>query len=121
MGDYTQLFAYRKAHALAMEIFHVSKAFPYEERFSLTDQIRRSSRSVCASLAESYRKKSYKAHFLLKLTEAATENTETEVWLTFSRDCNYLTEDIFLEMKNKNDEVGKLLWYMVNNVEKFLK
>ena len=90
MGDFKDLIVYQKAYQLAMEIFHISKKFPAEEKYSLTDQIRRSSRSVCSNLAEAYRRRKYKAHFLSKLTDCESENSETEVWLDFSRDCQYI-------------------------------
>jgi four helix bundle protein len=83
MGDYKDLLAFKKAYSLAMEIFEISKTFPREEQYSLTDQIRRSSRSVCTNIGEAYRKKRYPAHFISKLSDAETENTETEIWLLF--------------------------------------
>jgi four helix bundle protein len=108
MGNYKDLLAYQKAYALAMKIFHMSKRFPPEEKFSLTDQIRKSSRSVCANLAESYKRKRYKDYFISKLNDAETENTETEVWLSFSLDCNYINDKEYKELIFLNDEVGKL-------------
>jgi len=81
MGHYKELLAYKKAYELAMKIFYISKRFPSEERYSLTDQIRRSSRSVCTNLAEAYRRRKYKDYFISKLNDSETENTETEVWL----------------------------------------
>ena len=120
MSDFKELLAYKKAYELAMKIFFTSKSFPSEEKFSLTDQIRRSSRSVCTNIAESYRRKKYKDYFVLKLNDSATENTETEVWLRFAFDCEYINQTLFQEMLFKNDEVGKLLWYMINNSERFL-
>lgn len=88
--DFTELFAYQKAFKLAMEIFQLSKTFPKAEKYSLTDKIRRSSRSVCASIAESYRKRKYPAHFISKLSDADMENSETHVWLDFAFECEYL-------------------------------
>ena len=79
MGDYKDLIVYQKAYTLAMDIFHVTKSFPQEEKYSLTDQLRRSARSVCTNLAEAYRRRKYKAHFVSKLTDCETENTEAEV------------------------------------------
>lgn len=113
------LFPYPKAFSLAMEIFEISNRFPMEERFSLTDQIRRSSRSVCSNLAESYRKRKYPAHFVSKLTDSDLENSETEVWLQFSNSCHYITGEELYSLKLKNEEVGKLLRYMIKNPEKF--
>jgi four helix bundle protein len=121
MGSFRDLIVYQKAFALAMEIFEISKRFPKEERFSLTDQIRRSSRSVCSNLAESYRKRSYPAHFLSKLTDSDMENTETDVWLEFSYACKYITEEESVSLKEENIEVGKILGYMIQNPGKYCK
>lgn len=90
--DYKELLAYKKAFTLAMEIFHVSKSFPKEETYSLTDQIRRSSRSVCSNMAEAYRKRRYVNHFISKLTDCDRENSETSTWLDFVIECNYITK-----------------------------
>jgi four helix bundle protein len=88
MGSYKDLMAYKKGYQLAMEIFFLSKKFPVEERFSLTDQIRRSSRSVCTNLAEACRRRRYKSYLLSKLNDSQTENTENQVWLDFALSCN---------------------------------
>jgi len=120
MGDYKDLIVYQKAYQLAMDIFEESKKFPSEEKFSLTNQIRRSSRSVCANLAEAYRKRRYEAHFVSKLSDSETENTETEVWLNFSKDCKYLPEEKYSNFLLRNSEVGKMLWNMINNPDKFM-
>ena len=120
MGTYKDLLAFKKGYELAMEIFHITKKFPAEEKFSLTDQIRRSSRSVCTNLAESYRRKRYKEYFISKLSDSETENTETQVWLDFSYDCGYINKNVYSKLSSKNDEVGKLIWYMINNPDKFM-
>jgi len=119
MGYYKDLLAYKKAYELAMKIFVITKRFPAEEKYSLTDQMRRSSRSVCTNVAEAFRRKRYKDYFLNKLNDAETENTETEVWLDFSRDCKYITPDEHSELTSLNTEVGKLIAYMLNNPDKF--
>ena len=119
MGYYKDLLAYKKAYELAMEIFGLSLKFPPEEKYSLTDQIRRSSRSVCANLAEAYSRKRYKDYFISKLNDAETENAETQVWFDFAKNCKYISEEKHKELTTKNDEVGKLLWYMINNPDKF--
>jgi four helix bundle protein len=119
MGDYNDLIAYQKAYKLALDIFQVTKKFPAEEKYSLTDQIRRSSRSVCANFVEAYRRRKYKSYFLSKLNDSETENTETQVWLDFSKDFNYITIDEYNDFKSRNNEVGKLIWYMVQNPDKF--
>lgn len=117
--DFKELIVYKKAFQLAMEIFELSKSFPKEEKYSLTDQIRRSSRSVCANLAESYRKRLYIKNFISKLTDSDAENSETIVWLDFAIACNYLTKEIHEKMVQEAAEIGKLLNYMIQNPEKF--
>lgn len=102
-----------------MEIFHISKTFPKEERYSLTDQIRRSSRSVCICLGEAYRKKRYLAHFLAKVTDLDMENSETLGWLDFAVACAYITTETYNSLKGKNEEVGRLLGHMIANPDKY--
>lgn len=116
---YKELKAYQKAFELAMKIFETSKSFPKEERYSLTDQIRRSSRSVCANIAEGYRKRLYKKHFIAKLSDADMENSETSVWLDFALACKYINIESHKELVDQSIEVGKLLGYMLQNPEKF--
>ena len=116
---YQDLLAYKKGFEVAMEIFEVSKSFPKEETYSLTDQIRRSSRSVCANIAESYRKRVYPKHFHSKLTDSDAENSETQTWLEFAFACKYINENTFKELTEKNKEVGKLINYMLLNPAKF--
>lgn len=82
--SYKTLIGYQKAFALAMKVFRTTKRFPKEEMFGLTDQMRRSSRSVCSNIGEGYRKRKYAAHFVSKMTDADMENTETQVWLDFA-------------------------------------
>ncbi len=120
MSSYKNLLAYKKAFALAIKIFTITKNFPSEERFSLIDQIRRSSRSVCANLAEADNRRRYRDYFISKLNDCIAENAETEVWLDFSLEFNYLSPTEHVELISLNAEVGKLLWYMINNPEKFL-
>jgi four helix bundle protein len=115
------LIVYQKSFGLAMMIFEISKSFPREEKYSLTDQIRRSSRAVCANLAEAYCKRRYEAHFISKLSDSDMENTETQVWLNFALNCNYLSADFCLELKDISQEVGKLINYMMHNPEKFTR
>jgi four helix bundle protein len=117
--DYKDLIAYQKSFKLAMEIFELSKRFPVEEKYSLTDQIRRSSRSVCANMAEAYRKRRYVNHFISKLTDCDGENSETNVWLDFALECNYISEQDFTLLTSKTIEIGKLINYMINNPDKF--
>lgn len=117
--DFKELLAYKKSFQLAMEIFEISKSFPSEEKYSLTDQIRRSSRSVSANISESYRKRRYVNHFISKLTDSDAENSETNVWLEFSLQCNYINKDTYDNLNNKSLEIGKLINYMINNPNKF--
>lgn len=117
--DFKELLAYKKSFELAMEIFEISKSFPKEEKYSLTDQIRRSSRSVAANIAESYRKRRYTNHFISKLTDSDAENSETYTWLEFSMKCKYINQETFEKLNIKNLEIGKLINYMINNPNKF--
>ncbi len=121
MGLYTDLMAYRKGYELAMKVFHITMKFPKEEKYSLIDQIRRSSRSVCANIAEAYRRRKYTNYFISKLSDADTENAETQVWIDFSFDCKYITQEEYNLLTNLNNETGKLIWYMLNYQEKFQK
>lgn len=116
---FQELFAYKKSFALAMKIFEATKSFPKEEKYSLTDQIRRSSRSVSANIAEAYRKRIYPKHFISKLTDSDAENSETQVWLEFSFKCNYISNEIFVELTNESEEIGRLINYMIKNPDKF--
>jgi four helix bundle protein len=116
---FKDLLVYKKAFQLACTIFETTLKFPKEEKYSLTDQIRRSSRSVCANLAEAYRKRNYPKHYLLKLTDCQGENSETLVWLDFSFKCHYIMEEEYICLVDLNNEVGKLIAYMMNNPDKF--
>lgn len=117
--DFKKLIAYQKSFDLAMSIFEVSKSFPKEERYSLTDQIRRSSRSVSANIAEAYRKRRYPKHFISKLTDADGENSETNTWLDFALACNYINNEDYTKFSSEGMEIGKLINYMINNPDKF--
>jgi four helix bundle protein len=117
--DFKKLLAYQKSFDLAMSIFEISKSFPKEETYSLTDQIRRSSRSVSANIAESYRKRRYPKHFISKLTDADGENSETSTWLDYALACKYIKDDDYIKCVNKGVEIGKLINYMINNPGKF--
>ena len=119
--SFRDLTVYKKAFELAMEIFGISKAFPREETYSLTDQIRRSSRSVCTSISEAYRKRKYQAYFVSKSSDADMENSETQVWLDFSFKCGYINKSDYIKLMKKSEEVGKLLNHMVEFPEKYLR
>ena len=119
MGSFKQLTVYKKAFDLAMDIFEISKVFPKEEKYSLTDQIRRSSRSVCVNVAEGYRKRLYPAHFITKISDADMENSETQVWLDFALSCGYIKTGLHEKLTASSKEIGKLLNHMINNPEKY--
>ncbi|MCU0578787.1 MAG: four helix bundle protein [Desulfobacterota bacterium] len=102
-----------------MEIFKVSRSWPNSEKYSLTDQIRRSSRSVCANLQEAWSKRRYEAHFINKLTDADGENAETNTWLDFARDCAYLNKEDHSRFVDKSCEIGKMLGSMLKNSKLF--
>ena len=116
---FRDLKAYQLAFKLAMEIFQISKRFPKEETYSLTDQIRRSSRGVCANLAEAYRKRQYPRMFSSKVSDADGEGTETQVWLDFARECDYLTEDEHKRLSAGYEELGRMLGGMIERPEAF--
>ena len=118
--SFKDLTVYKKAFELAMTIFKISKRFPKDEKYSLTDQIRRSSRAVAVCVAEAYRKRAYEAYFVSKSSDADMENSETQVWLNFALSCDYLSEDEFDLLTAKSEEVGKLLNHMIENPEKYL-
>jgi four helix bundle protein len=110
----------KKAFSLSMEIFEVSKGFPKEEKYALTDQVRRSSRSVCANIGEAYRKRRYPAHFISKLTDSDAENSETQVWIDFAFACKYIDENTSISFIQRSEEVGRLINHMIANPEKYL-
>ena len=114
------LTVYQKAYALAMEIFEASKGFPAEEKYSLIDQMRRSSRSVCTNIREAWAKRRYEAHFVSKLTDADGENGETETWLDFACDCEYLSKPDRAMLSEKCREVGAMLGSMINAPTSFI-
>jgi four helix bundle protein len=115
VSNFKELIVYQKAHKLAMDIFHLSNKFPKEEKYSLTDQIRRSSRSVSSCIAESWAKRLYIKAFINKLTDSLGEEYETEDWLAYSIDCGYITNDEYEKMISGYDEVRKMLISMINN------
>ena len=115
-----ELVVYQKAYALAMEIFRISKTFPVEERYSLTSQIRRSSRSVSLNLREAWAKRRYEAHFISKLTDCDGESGETDTSLDFALDCGYISNEQHAHLVALNTEVGKMLGSMIKNPTPFL-
>lgn len=116
---FQDLLVYKKGFDLAMEIFEITKSFPKEETYSLTDQIRRSSRSVTITIAEAYRKREYPKHFRSKLTDSDAENSETQGWLEYAFACKYISNDKYVALTNYSIEIGKLINYMILNPQKF--
>ena len=114
------LIVYKRAYELAMRIFELSKRFPPEERFALTGQIRRSSRSVCLNLREAWAKRRYPAAFVAKLTDCDGENSETDSSLDFARDCEYIDQKQHARLTAMVSEIGKMLGSMIQRPEKFL-
>ena len=115
------LEVYRLAFDTAMEIFEITKSFPKEEKYSLTDQARRSSRSVCTNLAEGWRKRRYKAVFINKLSDAEQEAAETQTWLEFAWKCNYVNEDTFRKLDEKYGHMFAMLVTMERKADTFCK
>lgn len=119
INSFKDLIVYQKSYKLAMEIFEISKMFPNEEKFSLTDQMRRSSRSITSNIAEAWARRRYVKSFVNKLTDSLGEEYETEVWLDYSRDSNYMSSLKHEELIHGYDEVRKMLISMINNPDKW--
>lgn len=115
-----QLIVYQKAYAAAMRIYELSKRFPVEERYALTSQIRRSSRSVCMNLREAWAKRRYELHFISKLSDCDGENGETDTALDFAKDCSYITDQEHVELTGMCAEIGRMLGSMMREPAKFL-
>jgi four helix bundle protein len=118
---FRDLIVYQKSYKLAMEIFEITKVFPKEEKYSLVDQIRRSSRSVPANIAEAWVKRKYPKSFVSKLLDSLAEEAETEVWIDMSKDCKYITDQLYNSLMERYHEVAKMLNSMINTPEKFCK
>jgi len=118
---YRDLKVYQMAYRIALDIHQVTKTFPKEEKYSLTDQIRRSSRSVPANLAEAWKKRRYEKAFISKLIDCAGEAGETEVWLDFSKDFGYLKGDQYKKLMQRYDEVNRMLYGMTDKADKFCR
>jgi four helix bundle protein len=112
---HTELEVYQKAFKTAMRLFEISKKFPKEETYSLTDQMRRSSRSVCANLGEAWRKRRYEAAFISKLSDSESEAAETQVWIEFAVRCGYLDREHAAPLYQTYDEILRMLVAMINN------
>lgn len=118
--SYKELRVYQNAMEAAMKIFEVTKSFPPEEKYSMVDQMRRSSRSVCANLAEAWRKRRYKAAFVAKLNDAESEACETQVWTEFALRCAYLAKALADELDQCYDKIIGQLVTMIGDAEKWL-
>ena len=121
INSFKDLIVYQKAYLLAMQIFDLSKGYPKEERYSLTDQIRRSSRSVTSNIAEAWAKRIYTKVFVNKLSDSLGEEFETEGWLDYSLDCNYIKKETHSLLIAEYDQVRKMLISMMNKPEKFCR
>ncbi|MGF1520169.1 MAG: four helix bundle protein [Nodosilinea sp.] len=115
VGRHEDLEVYQSAFQVAMEVFEVSKRFPVEERYSLTDQGRRSSRSVCANLAEAWRKRIYEASFVAKLSDCVAEAAETQTWIAFAIKCQYLDAQTGQELTQSYDRIISTLISLIHN------
>ncbi len=120
LKGFRDLRVYQLAYKLAMDIFRESKSFPKDEKYSLTDQMRRSSRSIAANIAEGFRKRQYSKMFLSKLADADGETAETQVWLDFALDCEYLSKEEHDELLSQYEEIGRMLGAMMSMPEKFI-
>jgi four helix bundle protein len=120
INSYKELRVYREAMELAMEVFEMTKAYPKEERYSLTDQIRRSSRSVCANTAEAWRKRRYRAAFVAKLSDVETEACETQVWLEMSAKCKYITTEIETSLSDRYEKLIAQIVTMIDGADKWV-
>jgi four helix bundle protein len=118
-GSYRELIVYQKARNLSQELYHLSLQFPREERYSLTDQMRRSVRSIGAQVAESWGKRRYERHFVSKLTDADSEQYETQHWIDTAVDCGYLTKEQGITLCHKCQEINRLINGMINKAHKF--
>jgi four helix bundle protein len=119
MGKYEELLAFQISYSLAKKVYVISKGFPNEELYGLTDQVRRSSRSVCVNIVEAYRKRLYPKSFISKLSDADGECSETLVWLKMAVDFNYLDTNSFNELNEEYERVGRLIGSMMKHPEKF--
>ncbi|MBN2775334.1 MAG: four helix bundle protein [Prolixibacteraceae bacterium] len=120
-ASFKDLKTYRLSREISKEIYTITKSFPQDERFSLTDQIRRSSRSVGAQIAESWAKRKYEKHFVSKLTDADGEQYETQHWLEICLECEYIEKDMFTELMEKCETLRKMIHNMIQKSDQFCK
>ncbi len=121
VDSFKELEVYKLSRKLSREIFETTKKFPKEEMYSLTDQIRRSSRSIGAQIAEAWAKRNYEKHFISKLTDSDGEQLETQHWIEISLDCSYISEKAANDMSNRYSSIGKMLNSMMEKSDKFCK
>jgi four helix bundle protein len=118
-GSFRELIVYQKSRQLQRELFRITKSFPKEEMYSLTDQIRRSSRSVGANISEAWAKRRYEKHFISKLTDADGEQMETQHWIETALDCEYIDQKTSVQLVEKYFEIGRMLGGMMDKAEMF--
>jgi four helix bundle protein len=117
---FKEMDVYRLSYQLALDLFHITKKFPRDEKYLLVNQIRHLSRSVCANIAEAYRKRRYPRHFVSKLTDADGEASETGIWLDFAKDFGYINKEEYINLINRYLKAGRMLGGMMKNPEKFI-
>lgn len=120
-GSFRNLTVYKKAFVLAMEVFELTKSLPSHEKYELSSQLRRSSRSICRAIGEGYRKRQYPKHFSSKASDADMENTETQISLDFAKACNYIGDETHQQLIEKSEEIGRMLNHMIAYPEKYKK
>ena len=120
INSYKELRVFENAMNAAMKIFELTKSFPPEEKYSMVDQMRRSSRSVCANIGEAWRKRRYKAAFIAKLSDAESEACETQVWIEFAKRCEYMEDTDCAEMDTEYDQIMGQIVKMINEADKWL-
>lgn len=118
-SNFRDLKVYQKAYALAMQVFEITRSFPKEERYALTDQVRRSFRSVCRAIGGGYRKRQYPEFFVNKISDADMENTETQISPDFAESCGYITSEVNSNLREKSEEVGRMLNHMIRYPKKY--
>ncbi len=121
VNSFKELEVYKLARAVSKEVYIMTRTFPAEERYSLTDQIRRSSRSVGAQLAESWGKRKYELHFISKLTDADSEQLETQHWIEIAEECQYINAEKSRNLMQKCESIGKMLQSMIDKSSIFCK
>ncbi len=121
VNSYRELEVYKLSRQMSLEIFKLTLLFPKEEKYSLTDQIRRSSRSVGAQISESWAKRRYEKHFISKLTDADGEQQETQHWIETALDCNYISDEQQQYFLSKYEEIGKMIQSMINKSSLFCR